>query len=100
MAIIIDESVLDIFRFSPRCEWCGKGTPTGCHPAHVSARGMGGGKRIDSVYNVVALCHLCHHRQHYSNSNPSLEDLWGVIAKREKLTVDECKQKVWDMQRS
>lgn len=98
--IIIDLMLLDRFRSSRKCEYCGKPTPAGCHPCHISARGMGGGKRVDIPENLASMCPLCHHKQHGQNRDPSLEDMWAIAAKREGITVEECKQRVWEIQRS
>lgn len=95
--IVVDLILLDRFRSAPRCEHCHRQTPAGCHPAHISARGRG--KRVDIACNLVSLCPACHHRQHASNRNPSLDDLWRIAAAREGLTVEDCIEKVRIIQR-
>ncbi len=95
---IIDEAMLDRFRAASRCEFCGQRTQNGADPAHISARGLGSGKRVDLACNLVSLCRGCHCAQGFRDG-PSLEELWAIAAKREGMSVKECKQRVWDAQR-
>ena len=60
---IVDEALLALFRSATRCEWCGRDTPEGADPAHVFARGVGGGSRLDIRINLVSLCRGWHNGQ-------------------------------------
>lgn len=77
---IIDETVLQSFRDARQCEVCDKVGPV--EPHHILAKGMGGGKRLDVPYNLVACCRECHTGIHVGNG-PPLDYLLATAAKRE-----------------
>ena len=54
--IVIDEDLLAFFRNKPKCEMCGTKSPGKLDPHHVTTRGHGGGLRLDTALNLVALC--------------------------------------------
>ena len=82
---IVDEKTLDEFRTPGPCEMCGKSCKVR-EPHHVSAKGMGGGNRLDIRCNLVALgstpnfeCE-CHSRV---DNAAGRERCIEIIAKRE-----------------
>ena len=95
---VIDERLLDEFRAAARCELCGRPTPNGAHPHHLSARGMGGGARVDVRANLMALCYLCHRIAH--DGNVSRRSLLEIVAKREGCSVQAILDEVWKWQRT
>ena len=62
--LVIDEAVLDVFRAKRLCEFCKKTSASRLEPAHIFAKGFGGGNRVDVPENMVALCLNCHQSQH------------------------------------
>ncbi len=84
---VISEKTLALFRGSGRCENC-RGLFSHRHAAHVFARGIGGGGRIDHPWNLVSLCALCHRDSHEGRS-PSRNDLIALVARREQMTFAE-----------
>jgi len=91
---IIDEAVLDLFR-GVACEICGR--PGSSEPHHVSARGMGSGKRLDVAINLLAVCRRCH--THIESGNIRRRVVLAVVADRERMTVDLLEQSIWQLQR-
>jgi len=98
---IINDRFLAEYRLRGACEICNKM----CHvrePAHVIARGLGGGKRMDVPLNLLALgssikmCCPCHTMQHQMNQPDDLE-MFAMAAKREgcTLTPDEVRDRMW-----
>lgn len=83
---IIDEALLDEFRQSGYCEWCGRWFVR-LDAAHVFARGMGGGGRLDVRVNLLGLCRR-DHDLHHAGHKPTRDDLIALIAKREGLTPE------------
>lgn len=79
--MICNERLLHYFRERP-CDWCGRPGPS--EAAHIYARGIGGGSRIDAFLNLVSLCRSCHDG-HHLRQTPSKQQLWEVVAKREGL---------------
>lgn len=100
---IVSEKTLAKYRGPGRCEWC-------CRPvsrreaAHVFARGMGSGGRLDIDINLVALCGAfsgglnCHHESHQGRE-PTTDDLLAVVAAREGTTQDAIRVAVRDLRR-
>jgi hypothetical protein len=62
------------------CEWCRKELATDV--AHIRAKGMGGGKRLDVKWNLCSLCRKCHLENHAGRSPTSI-DLFRIVARRE-----------------
>ena len=83
---IVDLDLLATFRAATQCGWCRKPTPSGCDPAHLWARGLGGAHRIDASFNLIALCRLCHTEAHAGNI--AREDLLLMVAHRDG--VNQC----------
>ena len=54
---------------------------------------MGGGSRIDAPYNILPLCRECHNLAHVGKIDPA--DLLEIIAKREKMTPQQIREKIW-----
>lgn len=88
MKSVVDKPLLDRFRLSRMCHFCGKATPGGCDPHHVFGRGTGGGSRFDVAINLIALCWQCH-REDLPGGRITREQILAVVAKREKTTRDE-----------
>lgn len=78
------------------CEICG--SPFNLEAAHIEAKGMGGAHGPDIPENIVIACGPaavgagCHGAQH--KGRLSIEAFWKVAARRENITVDECKLRV------
>ncbi len=94
---IIDRPLLAVFRASQRCEWCRRPTPEGCHPHHVTTRGMGGARRLDIRINLIALCWKCHANFH--NGFVDSAELIKIVALREKTTPQEIQEAIWKLRR-
>jgi hypothetical protein len=62
------ETVLGHFRGFAPCEWCQRFASLRPHHYWLR-RGMGGGKRLDHPWNLIALCALCHDRAHLAPSD-------------------------------
>lgn len=82
--LVKDDALLQQFREARRCEWCGRAVSV-AEPAHIFAKGMGGGGRLDIPCNLVALgsafdC-ACHRRQH-DGHEPLPHDLLALVAAR------------------
>ena len=75
------------------CEKCCKRHPMVVDPAHIIARGMGNGSRVDVEENLVGLCRT-HHNQHHSGHIKQSE-MWAMAAKRLGKTAEECRLYVY-----
>lgn len=95
---IVDEETLDRFRGSGRCSWCHKYVQSR-DPAHISAKGMGGGKRLDIAINLVSLCRQCHTASHAGKS-PTRAELLALVAVREQTTVEEIVDEINRLRRT
>ena len=84
---IEDPDLLQRFGQKIRCEWCQKVKLTGMDPAHIKARGLGGGHRIDHKCNLVALCRVCHNA-HHNGRSPTRAELWKIASRREKCDAE------------
>lgn len=84
------EAVLESVRAEGNCVWCCKASRTGHDPAHIFARGLGGGHEVTAAWSVVPMCRSCHSLQHATGS-PSKDDLLAIAAKRCKCSVDDVK---------
>jgi hypothetical protein len=87
---IVDDAVLQVARERTRCEYCGCRT-NGCHPHHVTARGHGGGRRLDVPWIIIGLCFVCHAKVHDGNltgkgTQADKEALRQIVAERERVT--------------
>lgn len=88
--ILRDPDILSEFRGPGPCQLCNR--PCRVREcAHILAKGMGGGGRLDHRWNLIALggpweCG-CHARQH--GGTIPIRALWEAVAKREGRTVDE-----------
>ncbi len=90
--IVIDEKLLEEFRATIICEWCGRHILSAAHPHHIYARGMGGGSRLDVRENLIALCFQCHGDVHAGLI--ARDDLWGKVAARENCLQGTIKRKI------
>lgn len=78
------------------CEICG--SPFNLEAAHIEAKGMGGANGPDMRENIVIACGPasmgagCHGAQH--RGKISKEVFWRAVARREHITVKECKLRV------
>lgn len=95
---VVDELLLMEFRAAGRCDWCREWFPV-LEPHHLWARGMGGAFRIDTRYNLAALCLGCH-RAHHDGNEPTKLDLLAVVAARESVTQDEIERVVLAIRRA
>ena len=97
---IIDETVLDQFRFAPKCEWCGRAPRRGVslEPHHIHGRGFGGGSRLDVRINLAALCRECH-QSHHDGHRPLRCDLQAVVAAREGRMQDDIMEEIYELMR-
>lgn len=87
-----------------RCEQCGRATPFGCDPAHILAKGFGGGGLLDHPLNVVGLCRLCHVRQHTTNrfddpNQLATERMVEIVAAREGVKPESVLPLLWEIRR-
>lgn len=82
-----DETLLDQFRGAGPCGFCCRWCEAR-HAAHVFARGMGSGGRLDIRLNVVPLCWQCHMENH-AGRQPTQKHLLGIVAGRHGLTAEE-----------
>lgn len=94
---IVDETLLDVFRQSPRCEWCRLLTPTGCDPHHIHAKGFGGGGRLDVAINLIALCRECHTLVH--GGFILRRCLLAIVAQREGRLQDDIEAEIMLLRR-
>lgn len=91
---IVDPKTLALFRGRGLCGYCGR---FNCvrEAAHVSARGMGSGKRVDLAINLIALGGVwgcaCHDKSH-NGKEPTQEQLLAKVAAREGVSVDQIKE--------
>ena len=92
---IVDEDLLWTFRRLPQCERCKARNNNDIHPHHIIARGMGGGRRLDSRYNLVGLCARCHRLTHDGHIPRS--ELWRIVESREKLTAGSAEPACWQI---
>ena len=91
---IEDEKLLATFRGPGRCELCGKGCKSR-EPHHVTAKGMGGGKRLDIRLNILSVgstpafeCE-CHTR---IDTKAGQERCWRIISEREGVPVETIRE--------
>lgn len=96
--IIKDEDLLDEFRDKRKCEWCRRRIGGPAHPHHLWAKGMGGGNRMDIRINLIALDAHCHQVVH--NGEIPRDALLVMVAAREKTSVEEIYEKIWEIQRT
>lgn len=88
------ESVLFSIRAGSNCAWCYRPSRYGHDPAHIFARGLGGGHEVTAVWSVVPLCRTCHSNAH-ATGHPSKAELLVVAAKRCQCTVAEIEAAYW-----
>ena len=92
---VVDKKAIESVK-KPYCEVCGRWTY--CEVHHIIPCGMGGGNRIDHVYNLINICAGygdCHDKaQKYVISQ---HDLFEVVAKREGVSVEEVENTVWGL---
>lgn len=96
--IVKNEALLDEFRHAWHCEWCRMITPEGADPAHIFAKGLGGGSRLDIRINLVALCRECHVMSH-AGHRPLQCDLLAVVAARHFCQQDDIQEVIWALKR-
>lgn len=91
--IIVNEPLLADFRGSGECGFC-KGHTGARDPHHLACRGMGGGHRIDTCWNIIPLCRLCHMAAHDGAICP--DSLLALVAAREGVVQDHIRvQRLW-----
>lgn len=93
---VVSEETLALFR-GDRCEACGR--TARCHAAHVYARGMGGGGRLDVPINLVSLCPPCHDAHHHGRA-PTRHDLVCLVARRYGQLPDVIEARLFLMRRA
>lgn len=94
--ILRNDALLRAFQTPGPCEWCGKMCKQR-EAAHIFAKGMGGGHRLDIRINLLALglgawagraaecsCHWGHH----NGKSPTRAQMLEVAAKREGTTPE------------
>ena len=96
--IIEDPELLSLFRLPGPCEYCGRLCPWGRDPAHIFARGLGGGSQVDIRENIVSLCRVCHTDSHAGN-RPLRCDLLALAAAREGVLQADIERVVFDLLR-
>jgi hypothetical protein len=94
--IIHDEHLLEKFRRTLRCEWCGRRGYV--NPHHLWARGAGGGSRLDIRINLMAMCHVCHREVH--DGKIKRQDLLATVAIREGLHQDDISREINRLKRA
>lgn len=94
---IVDERLLREFRGPGHCEFCGRWFSQ-LDAAHVFARGMGSGSRLDVPENLVSLDRYCH-TSHHDGLAPMRCDLLAVIAAREGCLQHEIEAYIRLLQR-
>ena len=95
---IIDEVLLDSFRFSTQCEYCKRTVLTGLDPHHMLSRGFGGGTRLDVRINLIALCRECHRRFH--DGHILYADLLAIVSARENMLQDDIEREIFRLRRA
>lgn len=90
---IIDEALLQEFRYVWQCEFCNRSTP-GCDPHHIFSRGAG---RLDIRENIVSLCRKCHQLNH--DGKITRAELLDIVARREHTTAAKIVAKVYRLRR-
>lgn len=76
------------------CEVCGRQAYG--EPHHIITRGAGG---PDHKYNLIQLCAICHYGK-IPSGKLSRWFLFGIVARREGLTVEEVEDMVCKMRTS
>lgn len=101
---IICHDLLRRFREPGPCEICLKQCKVR-EPAHIVARGLGGGGHLDVPVNLLSLgstprfeCQ-CHYNQH-ATGIPDRTEMQFLAAAREGMTFDEVLEIVWKLQRA
>lgn len=60
-----------LLRDGYRCVACGRPvTAASAEVDHIARRGLGGGKRDDSLENLRTMCRPCHHARHEAERHP------------------------------
>lgn len=96
--LIVNETVLGFYRGAGTCAWCLR-MVSRREPHHVICRGHGGGKRLDTPLNLVALCGVftggddCHGAAH--SGKLSKDDLWPIIGRREHVNPAYIEEALW-----
>lgn len=91
--IVKNESLLDEFRTAGYCECCGKKCRRR-EPAHLFAKGIGGGSRQDMRINLIALgstlgmCCPCHTKSHADGGVLNLQFI-EIISERDGESKDD-----------
>ena len=84
------------------CEMCGAKSPGRLEVHHVTTRGHGGGLRLDTALNLVALCPglyggQCHAK--YGDDPAYLPEFLKIVAKREGLEPDDVERAIYKLRR-
>jgi hypothetical protein len=85
---LVDPAAIEAAK-KPYCERCG--APAFGEPHHVVSQGSGG---PDQKLNLIQLC-TCHDKAH--RGLISKDELFSIIAKRERMTPEEVKDAVYAM---
>ena len=93
---VVDNDLLASVREQQRCEWCHRHGPVDA--AHVFARGMGGGSRLDIPENLVALCRR-DHNEHHAGKSPTRRELLEVASRREGVSVEAITDLIYLLRR-
>ncbi len=91
MATITNEAVLDLFRTSGPCEYCGRWCERR-DPHHARAKGLGGGSRLDLPINLISLCRKHHDEAHAGNIPRHV--ILALIAVRERKWPEEIEAEI------
>ena len=100
---IQNHDLLALYRLPGNCELCAKPCKVR-EPAHIAARGLGDGRRLDVPINLLSLgstvhheCQ-CHSKQH-ATGRPSRREMQEIAAKREGMEVNAIDETIWLLQR-
>lgn len=94
LAVVINPATIRQIREEAggRCTRCGKQSRLEVH--HVMERGMGGGRRVDERWNLIALCPACHRAYH--DGQISRLEFITLIAQRDGLNFDDLLKRYLD----
>ena len=94
---IVDEALLETFRQPGPCSWCGRWFPR-LDAAHVFAKGLGSGSRLDVTQNLVSLCRQDHSMSHAGKS-PTRAELLAIVAEREGVSLEDIEVEIFRLRR-
>ena len=91
---IVDKKLRWAIMMSCYCDICKDYYMTGVDPAHIIARGFGGGSQVDIPENLAGLCRRHHLDNHAGRLTQA--DLWAAVGRRLGKPATECEQTVRD----